>query len=325
MLGDGRSWHAEAIALIKAERLPIKIWVVEHGYLRPGLILIEPDGMGGSSTIPDRFATSRTAKDAPRPNGWSPSFLRYAAMDVAYHMSNVAASWHAYPYYTPHSGIPPLVEYGGWVRKAIAIPARWRSRRETLASIDAAKGPLFLLPLQLSHDMQLVRYGISEPQIETLHRVVGSFLSHAAPDARLIVKVHPLDNGLENWRGMLAGHAPRVLYLDGGDLDQLLKRVAGVVTINSTVGLSAVRAGAPTLALGASVYKSAGLTDPQELDTFWTAPRAPDQALVERFCAFLQEEFHVPGAFDGPGALVGGEELADWLAAPPAAWDAGAA
>ena len=76
-------------------------------------------------------------------------------------------------------------------------------------------------------------------------------------------------------------------------------------------------AGVPTLALGKAVYRKAGLTSEQSIDDFWSRPEAPDPKRVAAFCRVLKSRFHVPGAFDGPGAIEGARSVADWLEAPP--------
>ncbi|MEM0949211.1 MAG: capsular biosynthesis protein [Pseudomonadota bacterium] len=319
-LGDGRDVHWRACAAIREAGLPIRIWIVEHGYLRPNLILVEPEGMGAQSSIPGRFLAGPLAVPTPvDPTGpvAGASFSVYAAMDVAYHAANLLLAWLRYPHYRAHSGIHPLREYGGWVQKIVRTPSRRRGRAKALADIAAHAGPLFLFPLQLSQDAQLTRSGTGEPQEDVLDRVVTSFLANAPPEARLVVKLHPIDNGLTDWFGRLSGHGDRVIFLDGGDLEHLLNRVDGVVTINSTVGLQSLAAGRPTLALGQAIYRAAGLSAAQSMDTFWGAPETPDAARVERFVVFLKAGFHVPGTFDGQGAATGAETLAAWLLSPP--------
>jgi capsular polysaccharide export protein len=316
MLGDGRAFHRAALEAVAGWNMPIRTWIVEHGYLRPNLILIEPDGMGGGSTIPLRPLPENNATPEAAPR-WTSSFAAYAAMDIAYHASNVLLSRITYPHYRPHSGIHPIHEYSGWIGKIARSRQRSRERERALAAIAQHHGPLFLFPLQLSQDFQLSRYGTGETQDRTLSRVVTSFLAHAPGGARLVVKVHPLDNARTDWQVRIAEHAPRVLYLDGGDLDALLARTSGVVTINSTVGLTALQAGVPTLALGDAIYKAAGLTDTGPLDSFWQGPQRPPQERVAAFCSYIRENFHVPGAFDGPGAPIGAANLADWLGNPP--------
>ena len=61
-----------------------------------------------------------------------------------------------------------------------------------------------------------------------VREVIGSFAVHAPRDARLIVKVHPLDSNITPWRRVvedIAAHKgvkDRGFYVDGGDLAQML-------------------------------------------------------------------------------------------------------
>src|SRR5690606_16043873 len=125
-----------------------------------------------------------------------------------------------------------------------------------------------------------------------------------------VVNEHPLDNGLRPWRQRVAeraaarGLGSRVVILAQGRAEDLLPRLAGVVTINSTVGLSAILAGVPVKVLGRAIYDLPGLGHPGHLDRFWRAPRRPDPAVANAFERFLRHRYHVPGTFDGPGAIV---------------------
>lgn len=316
MLGDGRLYHAAAISSLLESQNDCNIWICEHGYLRPHLIAVEPKGMGGASLIPQRFeADICLQRPKPETRSFKTSFLRYAALDVMYHLANVIAAPMTYPHYQSHSGIHPMREYAGWVAKALRAPKRALKRRHALDQIAAHRGKLMLYTLQLSHDFQLRNYGTGELQRDTLRTVVTSFLQNAESDTLLVVKEHPLDNHLENWAHMVATLAPpdRVIFLAGGDLDALLERAAGVVTVNSTVGLMALQANVPTLALGAAIYKRDGLTSQSTLEEFWRAPVEPDPELVKRFTNYLRDQHHVPGTFDGPGAVVGARALAAWF------------
>src|SRR5690606_15900034 len=50
MLGDGRPYHKQAIRV--ANDLGIRIHILEHGYLRPNWLTVEPDGMTSRSKFP---------------------------------------------------------------------------------------------------------------------------------------------------------------------------------------------------------------------------------------------------------------------------------
>ncbi|TMV56002.1 hypothetical protein FGG78_37785 [Thioclava sp. BHET1] len=228
-----------------------------------------------------------------------------------------------YPHYLHHALDSPLREYAGWIGKGLRLPARQRLHRQQAQRVAAHRGPLFLFPLQLETDYQIRDHGTGETLAIILKRVLTSFAEHAPAHAMLAIKVHPMDNGWARWDRQVTqaaatlGIADRVAYLDGGSLDALLPRTAGVVTVNSTVGLSAIAVGRPCLALGRAIYALPGLTHCAGLDSFWTRPEAPDAARVAAFLHFLRMNYHIPGTFDGPGARIGAENLARRLAEPP--------
>ncbi len=323
MLGDSRPAHREAVAL--ARSLPgVTPWIVEQGYLRPDLLLCEPWGMGARSTLPDQFraADSGAAAIPEAPLRPLPaSFLRYAALDVLYHGANLAFAWQGYPHYRPQALDPPVREYGGWILKALRRPARAAGARAAMARLGGHTGPVFLYPLQLETDWQLRRDGTGEVQGQILARVLRSFLDHAPPDALLVVKQHPLDNGLARWdrqtRAAAAGSG-RVVFLDGGALGEILARARGVVTVNSTVGLAALAEGVAVHALGAAIYGRVGLTHDGTLDGFWHGAPPPDALRVAAFLRHIRTA-HVRGSFDGPGARIGAEAIARRLAGADAA------
>ena len=82
---------------------------------------------------------------------------------------------------------------------------------------------------------------------EFLEEVFTSFAKFAPASRQLIVKIHPLDNGLERWFSKIpklaqgAGIQERVHIVRGGDLGAFLHYSKGVVLVNSTVGLHALR------------------------------------------------------------------------------------
>jgi capsular polysaccharide export protein len=233
-------------------------------------------------------------------------------MDVAYDLANLAAGRALYAGYRRHELRHPVSEWAGWIGKALAAPRRARARAATLARIAAAKGPVFLLALQLETDFQLRDRGPPDGQRGALARTLASFHARAAPDALLVVKPHPLDPEPGLWRRLSAD--ARVAFLDGGSLEALFPRLAGLVTVNSTAGLSALRAGVSVLALGEAIYDAPGLTHRGGLDGFWTAPERPDPAFVAAFVAALGA-IQTPGGFDGEGMRPGAEGVAAMILA----------
>lgn len=335
MLGDGRPYHRQTLALLR-ERLARGAegptpWIVEHGYLRPGLILVETWGMGGNSQIPAAFLTAGAKPDtATEADGRENqaaivpgSFALYAALDVGYHLSNLLLGPFLYPQYRPYAVDGPVREYAGWVITALALPRRKRAAAAAAARVTGHAGPVFLFPLQLAGDYQIRDYGTGEDLPKIVGDVIASFARHAPAQALLVIRQHPLDNGLLRWsrrirdRAEAAGVAQRVVFQDGGSAEPVLARACGMITVNSTMGLEAIRRGLPCHVIGRAIYALPGLNDPRPLADFWSGPEKPDARVVADFVAFLRSRYHVAGSFDGPGARIGAENLARRFAQSP--------
>ena len=322
-LGDGRRWHDEALPV--ARKRGVRIHVVEQGYLRPHFLTVEPEGTGGRTRFPRDWAGIEALSGgevaAPR---FETSFLNFSIMDVGFQLANVLTSWLLYPHYRQHMLDPPLKEWAGWILwKALPLRRRRKGRDRAVARIDAHQGPLFVFPLQLETDFQIRLHGPPEGLRAALTSLVASFASHAPDRALLVVKLHPLDNGWTPWPRLVAeaaeaaGAADRVVYLDGGDLDGMLVRASGVVVVNSTVGLTALKAGAPVKALGTAIYDLVGLCFQGPLDEFWAGGRPADPARLATFLSALAHAIQVPGGFDGSGVKPGAAAMAAKMLAPP--------
>lgn len=307
-LGSGRELHADAFSA--ARRVGVRVHVVEQGYLRPGFLTVERDTLG--AWRPDDAALA-SADEPPAAARWRGGFFRFAAMDIAYDLANLGLGRALYPGYRSHIPHGPLAEWRGWVRKAARWPARRSRLRRALAAISDAEGPIFLFALQLEADFQVRLNGPADGLRGALARASASFAAHAPAGARLAVKPHPLDPQLVPWE-RLSREGPagdRTIFLDGGSLEALAPRLSGLVTVNSTAGLSALRAGRPVLTLGHATYDRPGLTHQSGLDKFWSAPERPDPSAVRAFVAALAKATQVPGAFEGEGVRPGAAAVAD--------------
>ena len=92
----------------------------------------------------------------------------------------------------------------------------------------------------------------------------------------------------------------RVLVFHDVYLPSCLKHAKGTVTINSTVGLSAIGHGTATLTLGDAIYNIEGLTNKhRSLKKFWHQPKKPDDALYQKFRQYLLEHTQLNGSFYG--------------------------
>ncbi|MEM7696000.1 MAG: capsular biosynthesis protein [Pseudomonadota bacterium] len=289
----------------------ILAYAIENGYLRPDWVTLEPFGMGAFSRFPTDPDAIRAAGDAPAPDRTvrhAHPFHTEAIAEVTYVLTRLAGRI-AYPHFVLDRRYHPFVEYYGWIRQLITEGHRGKAADAGVAALTAGERPFFLLPLQLADDYQ-IRHNSRFRRFQTfLEEVLTSFADHAPADAALAVKTHPLDHGLRAWPAVIRalaaerGIADRVIILEGGDLGALLAHTRGCVLINSTVGLTALRAGVPLHVAGAAVYDCVGLVDRQPLDTFWTAPSAPDAELFDAFERALARFTQVKGSLYEPQGM----------------------
>lgn len=302
LFGDCRDYHMLVTPI--ARKLGIRTHVFEEGYLRPDWVTLELGGVNGHSTLPRDPAWYRkqaASLPAVTPSGPIPgSFFRRATEALIYNAADVLTRWH-YRHWTNHRPWHPLVEGIGWLQK---LNRRKDDERDSVALLERLRGQrYFLFPLQLDSDAQIRLHSPFAGVADALRLVVESFASHAPNDLRLVVKEHPLDNGVRNWRQTTEdiaekfGVSDRVDFLARGKIGPVTESAEGMVTINSTSGTLALAMGVPVKTLGTAVFDIPDITYSGELDTFWSAPTPPDAETFEAFYRVLVDRCLIPGGF----------------------------
>lgn len=302
--GDRRPHHIVAAEEARARR--IAVIATDLGYLRPDWITVEYDGMSSYSRFPrDPGAIRELAERLPRllpMQHFRPvSFAWTAALDVAYNVAQVLGR-PLYPHYRWHGIFHPYAEYAGW----IVTLARYRLMRgATVAAkvrLEAEPKSYFLFPLQLATDYQIRAHSRFVDGRDAVREVITSFAASGSR-RKLVLTVHPLDNGLIGWRRLATttarqfGVGDKVIVLRNGTPRELLRRAAGVVTINSTVGLTALSEGVPVKVLGNAVFDVPGLTFQSDLDRFWHEAAVPDPELMTAFLRALVGATQIRGGY----------------------------
>lgn len=306
LFGDERPVHKVAIA--EARRAGLRVHVFEEGYFRPYWLTLERGGVNANSALP---------KDPDWYREWGPLVPRYgngvsfkssfymrAWFDVAYHFCSLAnkKQFPAYQYHAPHSA---WQEYWPYLAKQIK-QSLWRREaadNKQLGQLFAMDTPFYLLPLQLDSDAQIRAHSPFENMTEVMDTVFSSFAQHAPADSVLVVKNHPLDMGIVNHEKtaqQLAQQydiAHRMIFLQSGAMPNLLSRTLGVITVNSTVGGSALLHAVPTMVLGEAIYDLPGLSYGGELDQFWGDLVRPDMNLFQNFRNVVIHSTQLNGGF----------------------------
>ena len=293
--------------LAAAETLDARVWVLENGYFRPDWVTVERNGVNGSSALP-RF---RDGYPEPAPRLAEPVAV---GKILPHHVANISA-YHAvqiiggalFPHYAAPYVFSPLKQCVGHMRRYVSLA--FRKAENCDAEVIEARGPFFIACLQREGDAQLLRYSRYADNRAFLTAVITSFAAKASSGARLVVKNHPLDPGLVNLRAVTMrlaqehGLAGRVDFIDGGNLAALCRASLGMVVNNSSAALSALGFHTPVKVLGDAFFDFEGLTDQQPIDSFWSAPAAPDTALFTRFRAHVIAQSQVNGNFHEPHAI----------------------
>jgi capsular polysaccharide export protein len=167
----------------------------------------------------------------------------------------------------------------------------------------------FLVPLQVHIDSQVTNHSCFRSVEAFLRHVVSSFAQHAPEDRFLVIKHHPMDRGYTDYKRMIAalgresGLADRLIYVHDIHLPTLLRNACGVVTINSTVGLSALYHDTPVKTLGESVYDVPGVVSTLSLPDFWVDPGVVNKDLYRRFKHYMIQQTQINCGFYAPKAM----------------------
>ena len=320
LLGDCRPHHR--IAIEKAKEFGVEVTVIELGYLRPNWLTIERYGMSSLSHFPNDpkkiLAISNQVDEVDVPAADPDSyFARMAFWDVCYKLSTVFLFW-LYPFYKFHSIYHPIREYYFWVVRLIGEKRRNKQADHIVDDVvaHAQEKPYFVYALQLNTDYQIRSHSPFDDQEGALDLVFQSFKLNADENARIVVKQHPLDPGVVNWSRVVPqlarenGIEDRVVFVDGGDLDLILKNSLGLVVVNSTVGTSALSLGVPFITLGAAIFDVEGLSFQGFIDDFWSNRQLPDPELSAAFLKTIKSTIQIPGGFYSNIAMAQGVEAA---------------
>jgi len=310
LFGDCRDHHMPAIRICRDMGVPVHVF--DEGYIRPDWVTLELGGVNGHSSLPNDPAWYReTAAMLPPvpPHAQVPSSFRRRALEgLVYNAADVLTRWR-YPGWSNHRPWHPIVEGMGWWRKLRRRKAREASSAQLLDRLAHAGQPYFVFPLQLDSDAQIRLHSPFAGMLPAIQLVIASFAAHAPAGTRLVVKEHPLDNGVRDWELEVAdlaarfGVADRVDYLAWGDIVPVTRAALGMVTVNSTSGTFALAAGVPVVVLGHAVYDVDDLTCQDGIDAFWSDPVAPDADTFAAFRRVLIERCLIPGGFFSNEAL----------------------
>lgn len=304
LLGEQRDYHRIAIDIAKEKG--IQVVVTDFGYLRPDWITFEHNGMSAESLFPKNadaiFALADQCNEPDFEGQYTDSFFNQAYWDVLYHITAIIG-WLLFPGYDNFRRHNPVQDYFGILVRLYRRKRVEPRAKKTIEQLTSNNTKYFVYPLQLQHDYSIQAYSPYAGNEQPMEDILRSFAHSAPKEAHLVIKIHPLDPSPFKWRKMVHKDTKRlsirdrVHFMDGGDLNQLLDHCEGLITINSTTGISSLQKGIATKILGNAIYDIEGLVSQQPLDEFWTSPQQPDLPLRDAFLKAMAGTIQLKGTY----------------------------
>ncbi|MDD5275382.1 MAG: capsular biosynthesis protein [Methylovulum sp.] len=323
LFGDCRPVHKEAAR--QGGSFGVRTHVMECGYFRPFWVTLELEGVNGHSLLPKepdwfRDVGRRLPKNPPA-HSFRSSFTKQAAYDVFYHLAGIGNPVF-FPHYKTHVPVGIPMEYACYLRRFALHRLYKQQEAQMIGALLNANTPFYLFPLQLNSDAQIIHHSPFHNMPEVIDFVMRSFAKHAPANTQLVIKNHPLDIGLVNYRKLIAKLSQRfeltgrIVYIETGLINSLIKHAVGMVTVNSTSGCAALELDCPTIALSEPIYDLPGLTFQGELDDFWAAYAKPDKSLFRYFRKTVMYSTQINGSlYCEPGSLLAAENAVHVLEA----------
>lgn len=309
LFGDTRPFHTKAITI--AKQFNCKVYVYEEGYLRPDWITLEQNGVNGYSQLMHKildnewikkYQATRDPKDYDEKKSGNNTVLRFF-QDFVYRFSSFLL-YPLYPHYKTYRPHNAAIEYLGWAKRIPLVRLKRHYETNIIHELIDKKYPYYFFPLQVTSDSQIRVHSKFKNVTQSIALVIQSFANYAPKNTRLIIKNHPFDTGLVNYKKFIKAccnennlKQNRVIYLENGKIPDLLENTLGTVVVNSTVGLSALYHNSPTIVLGDAVYNIPGLTYQGDLNDFWVNLEKPNHFLYEKLKRYLIDHNQINGNF----------------------------
>ena len=299
LFGQTRIYHQEAIRI--CSQMGVTVFVMEEGYIRPGFLTLETWGVNALSNTLSRYEWDEQRSPATtKPLARSRHGLNLTFHTARYYLA-LAARAKQFPKYRHHRDRSLLRNGLYWIKGALSLATTRLHDKTSVRKIKNTNANFFFIPLQLDTDSQIIFHSNYKNVWEFLAYAMNSFARCASDTDWLVIKQHPLARGvwgIDDRINKLAhelGIPERVIFIQDCRIHDLVNASAGVVTINSTVGIQAIYCARPLKVMGDAIYKVEGLADSQPVDEFWINPAKPDAELARTFYSALKGLTQVPG------------------------------
>jgi len=295
--GAEREIHRVARAV--AESSGINVIALEEGYIRPGFVTVERSANNAASPIaglmpPEVFDVIGVDTPGTDFKGFGPMCVHGA---LYYTIRTFFSGWANRELF--HRRFNIIHEAFAWVRNYWRRNMHLRRNFSAIESLlEHHHGQYFIVPLQVAADSQMAQAACGWNSVRLIDAVLSSFAQRTPDTKRLVFKIHPIERGHSADERRIRssarrlGIAERVDVIDTGSLGLLTRHSAGMITINSTSGLSAIAHGVPLLVVGDALYANERLAvcarGEPDFDAFWQGVPVADALERRRYLAWIR-------------------------------------
>lgn len=306
LFGSERPAHVVARRL--AALHGVKVLSLEEGYIRPGLITLEEAGNNASSPIAGQLPSEeyRCSESTPERIDYK-SFRKMSSYGALYYTIRTLAALGAQKELY-HRKVNPVREIHCWLRNAFRrLEGQGRNFITIQSLLEHWNKKYFIVVMQVAVDSNLGAAALGWDSARLISSTITSFARSAPKDTRLVFKIHPMERGHNVYTPLIRataaalGVGERVDVIDIGSMGLLARHAAGMITINSSSGLSAIFHGTPLLVIGRAIYANPVLATcangNPDFDCFWREGFVADGPLRTRYLQWVTETCLVPGDY----------------------------
>ncbi len=314
LFGDCRPLHKVAIEVARANN--VAVFVFEEGYIRPNFITLEVDGVNANSPLMGKieeelkdFKVSKAyndeefqhTKDLQVKHFHDMKDMVIRAMNYWFYMEIGKVNFKYYEHHKDGDFFRSMFYWAKsyFKKKFYKTKESWI---EDYVQRDLDK-KYFLVALQVYNDSQIKDHSKFRNNKRFIYNVMRSFAKNSNGTDFLIIKQHPLDVPYHNYSKFikhLMGSFKlenRVLYVHDLHLPTLIKHSKGLITINSTTGLSSLYHKIPTITMGRALYNIKGLCFQYGIDKFWKSKLSVNYNTFKKFRNLLITKTQIVGSF----------------------------
>lgn len=306
LFGSERVVHRTAREI--APKYGVKVIALEEGYIRPGLVTVETSGNNAASPLAGQVAPVDFSASKEIETLEDFKSLKTMSFYGALYYTAMMACRFCQSQDLFHRKMSLLPEAFFWARN---LTRRVFDRNRNFSTIQKLlehfDGRYFVVPLQVAEDGNMKDAALGWNSVRLIAETIRSFSQSAPANTRLVFKIHPMERGHSNHAPLIRSTAAalgvenRVDVIDTGSLGLLARHAAGMITITSTSGLSAIFHGIPLLVIGKTIYANPRLATcargKPNFNAFWTSRHVASPEVRKSYIAWIREAALEPGDY----------------------------